>query len=108
LINNEIGVSASLRVYFKSQRFYPLFHETDGKIQPFLDRHPWLKTIVLIPLIFLSGLGVGISLTLLSQKEFAALGISGYIVAIFSGLGTLITIVDRIQRWQKEKKCSYS
>jgi hypothetical protein len=45
---------------------------------------------------------------LLSQKEFAALGISGYIVAIFSGLGTLITIVDRIQRWQKEKKCSYS
>ena len=42
-------------------------------------------------------------MTVLSQKQLAALGVSGYIIAIFSGLATVIVIFKELREWKRKK-----
>ena len=74
------------------------------KTKIFLDTHPKLRnTTISMAAIFGAGFGVGVYVTVLLQKQLAALGASGYIIAIFSGLTTVIVIFNQLQEWRKKK-----
>jgi hypothetical protein len=60
------------------------------------------KTWFIIIIVFLGGFGIGMYVTLLSQKQLAVVGASAYIVAVFGGLGTVSVIFSKVQEWQKK------
>ncbi len=70
----------------------------------FWDKYPKLRdSTVLMIAGFVGGFAVGVYITVLSQKQLAALGASGYIIAVFSVYTTGYMIFKGIQEWQTKR-----
>jgi hypothetical protein len=67
-------------------------------------KHPIIKnTTILISVVFLAGLGTGISITISLEKQLAIVGTAAYFGAFFSVLTAAMLILNRVQEWQKNK-----
>jgi hypothetical protein len=74
------------------------------RAKTFLKNHPRLGDSVIQIIIFFTGLGIGIYITLSFQNQIAALGLSGAAIALFSVSGNIIMVINLILQWQKSKK----
>jgi hypothetical protein len=62
------------------------------------------STLLLAVIVFFAGFGIGIYVTLIFQKQTTVFGISAIVIAIFSGLGALVSLANRIMDWHSNNK----
>jgi hypothetical protein len=74
------------------------------RAKTFLKNHPRLGDLVIQIIIFFTGLGIGIYITLSFQNQITALGISGAVIALLSVSGNIIMVVHLTLQWQKSRK----